>query len=59
MPFGVASGPTTFNGALTTTLKPANRVCVISFFDDILVFSKTWADHLSHLRQVLELLRQD
>ena len=59
MPFGVAGGPSTFNGAHTTTLKPANRVCIISFFDDILVFSKTFSDHLQHLTLVLQLLRKD
>ena len=39
--FGLAGGPATFNSALTTTLKPVDRKCVLLFFDDILVFSKT------------------
>lgn len=29
------------------------------FFDDILVYSKTKADHLTHLAQVFELMRQN
>lgn len=41
MSFGLAAGPATFNGAMTTTLHPLLRVCVLVFFDDILVFSKT------------------
>lgn len=28
------------------------------FFDDILVYSKTWEDHLSHLHQTLELIQK-
>ena len=57
--FGLAGGPGTLNGAMTETMDPLLRHCVLLFFDDILVFSKTWDDHVSHLRQVLELLRRD
>uniref|UniRef100_A0A452XF62 Reverse transcriptase domain-containing protein n=1 Tax=Aegilops tauschii subsp. strangulata TaxID=200361 RepID=A0A452XF62_AEGTS len=57
--FGLAGAPATFIGAFTTTLKPVNRVCVLSFFDDILVFSATLREHVEHLRQVLTLLRRD
>ena len=53
MAFGVASGPTTFNGAMTTTLQPLIRICVLVLFDDILVFSKTLKEHVEHVRQVL------
>jgi hypothetical protein len=28
------------------------------FFDDILIYSKTWTDHLAHVDQVLHLLSQ-
>ena len=35
------------------------RECVLSFFDDILVFNKTLQDHAEHLRQVFELLSRD
>lgn len=59
MSFGLAGGPSTFNGAMCVTLKPVNRVCVLVFFDDILVFSKTLSEHVQHVRQVLELLRKD
>lgn len=57
--FGLAGGPATFNGAISDTLKPVNRVCALSFFDDILVLSKTLDEHVHHLRQVLQLLRKD
>ena len=55
--FGLAGAPATFLGAVTTTLKPVNRVCVVSFFDDILVSSFSLVEHAEHLRQVLALLR--
>lgn len=44
---------------MSEMLKPLNRVCVLVFFDDILIFSKTLSDHVKHLRQVLQLLCQD
>jgi hypothetical protein len=31
---------------------------VLVFFDDILIYSRSWADHLRHLRAILSLLRQ-
>lgn len=41
------------------TLQPVLRVCALVFFDDILVFSKTLEEHVTHLRQVMQLLRRD
>lgn len=59
MPFGLAGAPATFLGAMNTTLRPLLRKCVIVFFDDILVYSNSLADHMIHLKSVLQLLRQD
>ena len=59
MPFGVAGGPATFNGGMHTTLRPVMRKCVVSFFDDILIFSKTLSEHIQHIMRVLQLLRDD
>jgi len=59
MSFGLTDAPNTFQGAMNTTLRPLLHKCVIVFFDDILVFSSSLADHLCHLRQVLDLLSRD
>lgn len=59
MPFGLSGAPATFQGAMNTTIAPLLRKCVLVFFDDILVYSHTWEDHLSHLQQVLTLLAKD
>ncbi|XP_068636094.1 uncharacterized mitochondrial protein AtMg00860-like [Aristolochia californica] len=42
---------------MNEVFRPFLRKYVLVFFDDILVYSKTWADHLRQLRQVFTLLR--
>jgi hypothetical protein len=59
MAFCLSGAPATFQGAMNRTLAPLLRSCVLVFFDDILVYSTTWEDHLHHLELVLNLLSQD
>lgn len=59
VPFGLSRAPGTFQGAMNMTLSLLLRKCVIVFFDDILVYSSSYTEHLEHLKQVLTLLEQD
>jgi mannitol/fructose-specific phosphotransferase system IIA component (Ntr-type) len=44
---------------MNVTLAPVLRRYAIVFFDDILVFSNSYEEHLDHLHQVLTLLAKD
>ena len=59
MSFGLSAAPATFQGAMTATLQPVLRKSALVFFDDILVYSKTLADHVLHLTEVRQFFQKD
>jgi len=58
MPYGLTRAPATFQAIMNHILAPLLRKCVVVFIDDILIYSKTYKEHLQHVQLVFDLLRQ-
>jgi hypothetical protein len=56
IPFGLANAPATFMRLMDDILQPFTNSFVVVYLDDILIFSNTWAEHLHHIRHVLQTL---
>ena len=59
MPFGLTNVPSAFMRLMNKFLKEFIRKIFIVYLDDILIFSKTEAEHLKHLAIVMKRLQQE
>jgi hypothetical protein len=58
IPFDMCNASSTFQTLMNHVFLPFLRHFVLVFFDDILIYSKTWPSHITHVDQVLHLLSQ-
>ncbi|PIK57624.1 hypothetical protein BSL78_05450 [Apostichopus japonicus] len=58
MPFGLSNAPGTFQRLMQTCLHDQFFQSVLCYLDDILVYSKTFEDHLTNLQRVFDRLKQ-
>ena len=57
IPFGLPGAPSTFMRVMNEVLHPYIDTFVSAYLDDILIYSKSNAEHYEHLRKVLLRLR--
>ena len=58
MPFGLTNAPATFQGLMTEVLEGLIDKCCLCYLDDVLVFSRSYEEHLQDLERVLTRLDQ-
>jgi hypothetical protein len=57
MPFRLTNTPTTFQSYIHDALKGLIDDFVIVYLDDILIYSQSEEEHIKHIKQVLQRLR--
>ena len=58
MPFGLTNAPATCQALINNVLRAHLDRTVVAYLDDILVYSEDEAEHVHHVREVLECLRK-
>ncbi|KAL0147695.1 hypothetical protein M9458_057004 [Cirrhinus mrigala] len=56
MPFGLANSPSYFQAFVNEVFRDMLNRWVIVYIDDILIFSNSYAEHIQHVRSVLQRL---
>jgi hypothetical protein len=58
MPFGLTNVSATFQTLMNDVLQPYLRRFVLVIFDEILIYSHSWSEHLQHVCLVLTTLKE-
>ena len=51
MPFGLTGAPSTFMALMNNIFRPLLDKSVVAFLDDVLVYSKSYEEHVVHVRR--------
>ena len=56
---GLCNAPTTFTRVMNDLFRPFIDEFFLVYLDYILVFSRTWDEHVCHVKKVLDLLKRE
>ena len=56
LPQGIMNGPATFQRIINHLLGPARWKYALAYIDDVIIYSKTFAEHLKHLNEICTVL---
>lgn len=59
MPFGLSKAMSIFMLLMIEAFRPFIGTCVIVYFDDIMIYSRSITSHVEHLRSVLTKLGEE
>ena len=58
LPQGLATAPAIFQTAMNEMLGDLKDTCALAYMDDVIVFSSTLDEHISHLQQVFQRIQE-
>ena len=58
LPFRLSNAPATFQNLMNDIFREHLRKFILVFFDDILVYTKTWSKRIHYLHTTLQILRE-
>jgi hypothetical protein len=54
--FGLTDASTTFQSCMNHVFNKQLKNFILFFFDDFLIYSRTWEDHLKHVDEILSIM---
>ncbi|CAF1498928.1 unnamed protein product, partial [Rotaria sordida] len=57
LPQGITNGPATFQRVINHILGPTRWKYALAYIDDVIIYSKTLEEHLSHLNEICTILK--
>ncbi|CAF4152957.1 unnamed protein product, partial [Rotaria sordida] len=58
LPQGITNGPATFQRVINHILGPTRWKYALAYIDDVIIYSKTFEEHLSHLNEICQILKE-
>lgn len=58
LPFGLCNAPSSYQSIMTSVLNQLNFRIALVYIDDVIIFSRTFKEHLQHLHLVFQRLRK-